>query len=212
MVLKFIEDIDRDVKNLQSSLVSQSSYAVYPMKYLPKDIAQEKLNDAEYLKEYLSKRFYETGKVSEFRDWLIKNVNSSEIQSDLEELMRKKFKAEDIKAYITIFGLGRYNFERNLFYIIYKDPEQERKIRISNIYHELMHFLFHIYFWEEYEKADLSEPQIHDLKESLTVLLNLILEKLGLPPDNGYPKHQELIKIPNGVYRSLYELQVGFAQ
>lgn len=192
MILKFIEDINQDVKNWQSSLARHSNYVTDPIKYLPKDIVQEKLNDAEYLKQYLSKKFYESGKVSKFRDWLIKNANSLEIQNDLEGLMGRKFKIEEIKAYITIFGLGRYNVELNLFYIIYKNSEQEREIRISNIYHELMHFLFHIYFWEKCQKAGLSEPQIHNLKESLTILLNPILKKRGLPMDNGYLKHQKL--------------------
>lgn len=192
MKIVFIEDIDRDVKNWQSSLASQSSYVSDPKKYLPKDVSQEKLNDAKYLKEYLYKKYYQLGKVLEFRDWLIRNTNSSEIQSDLEKLVGRTFKFEEIDAYITIFGLGRYSIEANLFYVIYRSPERDRTMRISNIYHELMHFLFHAYYWEECQKADLSESQIHDFKESLTVLLNPILEKRGLPLDQGYPKHQEL--------------------
>jgi hypothetical protein len=54
-----------------------------------------------------------------------------------------------------------------------------------------MHFLFHIHYWETCKKAGLSENQIHDIKESFTVLLNPILKRRGLPLDFGYPNHQE---------------------
>lgn len=192
MKLEFIEDINRDVKNWQSSLTAHSSFVLDPKKYLPKDIAQEKLDNTEYLKQYLSKKFYEPGKISEFKNWLTINVNTTEIQNDIETLMDKAFSPLNIKAYITVFGLGRYSPELSIFYIIYSSPEQDRRIRISNIYHELMHFLFHFYYWDKCKKAGLSETQIHDLKESLTVLLNPILKQRELPLDSGYPSHQIL--------------------
>jgi hypothetical protein len=66
------------------------------------------------------------------------------------------------------------------------------KAKSPVFYHELMHFIFHEYFWWICRKVGLSEPQIHDLKESMTVLLNPILERHGLPLDKGYPKHQAL--------------------
>jgi len=192
MELEFIEDVDRDVKNWQLSLTAHSSFVLDPKKYLPKDIIQEKLDDTEYLKQYLFKKFYEPGKISEFKKWLTTNVNTTEIQNDIETLMNRVFPPLSIKAYITVFGLGRYSTELSIFYIIYSSPERDRRIRISNIYHELMHFLFHIYFWEKCEKAGFSSTQIHTLKESLTVLLNPILEERGLPLDNGYLPHQEI--------------------
>ncbi len=40
----------------------------------------------------------------------------------------------------------------------------------------------------------MSESEIDNFKESITVLLNPILEKRGLPLDGGYPIHEELRK------------------
>jgi len=55
-----------------------------------------------------------------------------------------------------------------------------------------MHFLFHLYYWNKCKKAGLSNVKIHILKESLTVLLNPILEKRKLLLDAGYASHQEI--------------------
>ncbi len=192
MKIEFIEDVSRDVENWQKSLTSRSNYVSDPSKRIPEDVDKERLGDAEYLKQYLFDNFYQTGKVASFKNWLIANTNSAEIQGDIEDLMQRKFKTADITAYITVFGLGRYEPANNVFFVIFTRLEERYKIKISNIYHELMHFLVHEYFWEECKASGLSEAQTHDLKESLTVLLNPILEKRGLPLDEGYPKHQEL--------------------
>ncbi len=67
--------MDQDVKNWQSSLARHSDYVSDPAKCLPADIPVERINDAEYLKQYLLKNFYESGKITEFRGWLTANVN-----------------------------------------------------------------------------------------------------------------------------------------
>jgi len=59
--------------------------------------------------------------------------------------------------------------------IIYR--ENNIKKAASGIYHELMHFLFHQNYWKFCQKERLKENKIHILKESLTILLNEILEK-----------------------------------
>ncbi len=159
-------------------------------RFLPKDIVSEKVGNREYLKEYLERKYYATGKIAAFKAWLERHVNAAEIQEDLERLMDKKFGGGTITVFITVFGRGMYDVRGNSFYINYchRNPEKST----SRIYHELMHLLFHRYYWEECQRAGLSELQIHDLKESLTVLLNPILEKRGMPMDQGYLKHQEL--------------------
>lgn len=209
MKFVFYDDIDRDVANWQRSLGMQDNYDYvgdFKGKYFPKDIPIEKAKDKEYLRNYLAEKFYSNDKVVIFKEWLEMNVNVSEIHADLETLMKQKFLVEDFSVYITVFGLGNYSTKENLFYVIYRSPERDRKERISAIYHELMHFLFHWHYWEECKAAGLSEQEIHNLKESLTVLLNPILEKRGLPPDGGYPVHEELRK----QWTSLYEKNPDF--
>lgn len=189
MKFQFIENIERDIRNWQKSITA-NSYGMDWKKFLPEDISAENVHDDEYLKGYLKKKFYQSGKVSEFKKWIERAVNSSQIQKDLETLMGKKFPFENVKVFITTFHRAPYNVEQNFFYLIWRDLSKGKAI--TNIYHELMHFLFHIYYWDMYKKAGLSEIQTHDIKESLTALINPILKQRGLPLDFGYPNHQIL--------------------
>ncbi len=189
MEFKYIEDINKDAKNWHSSLDAKN-YGMDWGKFLPKDIPAEKARDTDYLKDYLDRKYYKTGKIAEFKTWMEQNIHPTQIQEDLEQLMDRKFSNEPISVFITVFGRGMYNVPEKFFYINFCHSNSEKTA--SRFYHELMHFLFHIYYWDECKKAGLSEQQIHDLKESLTVLLNPILEKRGLPLDMGYPKHQDL--------------------
>ena len=189
MKLQFIENIERDIKNWQKSITA-NSYGVDWKKFLPEDILAENVRDDEYLKDYLEKKFYQSGKVSEFKKWIESAVNSSQIQKDLEALMDKKFPFENVKVFITTFHRAPYDVEQKFFYLIWCDSNKEKAI--TGIYHELMHFLFHIYYWDMCKKAGFSEIQTHDIKESLTALINPILKQRGLPLDFGYPNHQIL--------------------
>jgi hypothetical protein len=187
MIIRFIENIERDIQNWQNSVIAKS-YGVDWKNFLPKDIDIKDVKDYKFLKEYLNKNYYEKGEVSIFKNWLENNVDSAEIQTDLQGLMGKKF-FKDVNAFITTFHRAPYDVTESFFYLILRDTNRKRSI--TNIYHELMHFLFHIHYWEICKKAGLSETQTHDLKESLTALLNPILKRRGLPLDFGYPNHQE---------------------
>ncbi len=191
MELQFIENIERDIWNWQNAITA-NSYGIDWKKFLPEDISIENVRDNEYLKNYLERKYYQSGKVSEFKDWLGQNVNSSQIQVDLETLMDKKFPSGNIKVFITTFRRAPYNVKQNFFYVVLIWNESKRKKSIPVIYHELMHFLFHIHYWDMCQKAGLSDTQIHILKESSTVLLNPILEKRGFPISSGYANHQEI--------------------
>jgi len=56
-----------------------------------------------------------------------------------------------------------------------------------------MHLQFHKYFWEDCEKK-IGKTKTVDLKEALTVLLNLEFRDLLLVEDKGYKKHERLRK------------------
>ncbi len=60
--------------------------------------------------------------------------------------------------------------------------------------HELMHIQFHnSKYWKICEKQ-LGKEKTHDLKEALTILLNLEFRDLLINEDKGYPDHVELRK------------------
>ncbi len=93
----------------------------------------------------------------------------------------------DVTAFLTINNRNPYSIKDNSFFV--SVPGYVRKT--------VMHELWHFYTWYgfgEGEEERLGKQKYNDLKESLTVLLNLECGDL-LPQgilDNGYPQHQEL--------------------
>lgn len=186
--LKIEYNLEKDIQNWKQSL-NKESYSVNWNKFLPDNISFECLNNDECLSKYL-KTNYPFNKIGEFINLINKLINPQETQNDLEKLLDAKFAATDFRIFITTFHRAPYNIDKNYFYLIYR--ENNIRKAISGIYHELMHFLFHQNYWDYCKKKGLNDIKIHILKESLTVLLNEILEKRGLPLDKGYAAHQEL--------------------
>ena len=61
-----------------------------------------------------------------------------------------------------------------------------------------MHELWHFYTWEKFgerEMIRLGMNKYNDVKEALTILLNLECSDLMNANDLGYPQHQNLRKI-----------------
>lgn len=93
----------------------------------------------------------------------------------------------DITVYLTINNRCPYDIENNSFFVSLSNESPTRTI---------MHELWHFYTWYglgagELEK--LGNEKYNDLKESLTVLLNIECKDL-LPEgveDTGYPQHAE---------------------
>ncbi len=54
-----------------------------------------------------------------------------------------------------------------------------------------MHLYFHKFYWDSVEKK-LGKEKTSDLKEALTVLLNLEFKDLWFVEDKGYESHKEL--------------------
>jgi hypothetical protein len=59
--------------------------------------------------------------------------------------------------------------------------------------HELLHIQFHNLYWNQVENQ-IGEKKTSDLKEALTVLLNLEFKDLWFVEDKGYEIHKELRK------------------
>ncbi|MEM4605663.1 MAG: hypothetical protein QW103_01330 [Candidatus Pacearchaeota archaeon] len=60
-----------------------------------------------------------------------------------------------------------------------------------SIGHEIFHFYFHKFYFEELEKK-IGKEKTTDFKEALTVLLNLEFNDLFLIEDKGYENHKDL--------------------
>jgi len=189
MKINFIKDIEVDIGNWQQSL-SANSYGMDWSKMLPKDISLDQAKNIEYLRRYLEEKYYNSGKIDDFKNWLETNSNQEQIKTDLEFLVGRSFPFEVVDVKITSFWRAPYDAINGSLFMIFRNSGRENSI--TNLYHEIMHFFFHRYYWEECKNSGLSEARIHDLKEACTVLLNPILEKRELPLDKGYPAHQEL--------------------
>jgi hypothetical protein len=115
----------------------------------------------------------------------------SEISTDFQTVAERVFGVSlnrDITAYLTVNTRYPYNIEESSFFVSMSkgDPAMT-----------MMHELWHFYTWEKFgaeEQDRLGKEKYNEIKEALTVLLNVELKHL-LPEgvvDKGYPQHQEL--------------------
>ncbi len=107
----------------------------------------------------------------------------------MDKLMKNVFR-EKIIAYLTTAGTCPYDpdelsFMFSLFYSLPKN--------LQTCGHEIMHLYFHKFYWEKVEKQ-IGKEKTADLKEALTVLLNLEFKDLWFVEDTGYEQHRELRK------------------
>ncbi len=105
----------------------------------------------------------------------------------LEKITKKKFPF-DTKAYVTTIGTCPYNYNEKWFMISMRFSLFDN---LRAIGHELIHLHFHHYYFEDIEKQ-IGKEKTHDLKESLTVLLNYEFLDLWFSQDKGYLQHKEL--------------------
>jgi hypothetical protein len=124
----------------------------------------------------------------------LKAVNDSwkEINDEffkrLEKIMKKPIYRESFTDYLTLAGRCPYILKENAFYFNFFSS-------IINVLqtagHEIMHLQFHNTYWNQIEKQ-IGKEKTHDLKEALTVLLNLEFKDLWFVEDKGYEMHKEL--------------------
>ncbi len=122
------------------------------------------------------------------KDW---DVVSKEFIKKAEDVFGVSL-PKDITAYLTINSRCPYSLEENYFFVtVPAYPHIARKT--------VMHELWHFYTWYAfgiYQEDVLGKEKYNELKEALTVLLNVECKEL-LPDDvtdKGYPQHAELRK------------------
>lgn len=189
MKLNFIYNRDRDVwcllnKGPSSSLSSKPTevYKIFSEKY--KGNINEKTASL-FIDEY----------------FLENNINVDEVakryKKDFDKIGEKFIKIaegifglslkKDITVYLTINNRCPYSIEEN-YYFVY--ISKDNQVRTS------MHELWHFYTWYKFglNNKYLSGSEYNDLKEALTVLLNVKCGDL-LPTgviDHGYTQHENL--------------------
>lgn len=111
----------------------------------------------------------------------------------LEKITKRKFPFKNVNAYLTTAGRCPYrpDLKPPFFYVGFF-------ANISHMLHTTGHEIMHIHlhntdWWKKVEK-EIGNNKTHDLKEALTILLNLEFKDLWFVVDEGYPVHQELRK------------------
>lgn len=107
----------------------------------------------------------------------------------MNKLMKKEFN-QDIIAYLTTLGICPYdpNEPSFMFSLFYSLPKS-----LQTCGHEIMHLYFHKFYWDCIEK-EIGKVKTGDLKEALTVLLNLEFRDLWFANDEGYLSQNDLRK------------------
>ena len=129
--------------------------------------------------------------MKKYAEWLQALIKPKRIDNLLYEITGKRVANKIINVIITTNGRCPYDADGSAFYIHYG---AQPKWIYQTAAHECMHFIVHKYYWKQFRDAGLSDQQAHDIKESLTVLLNPAFEAKWAGPEKGYPVHQNLRK------------------
>jgi hypothetical protein len=197
LIFKF--DKEKDLYNLWETSNSKIHYGYDFTKKLPKNVLKicnnkkynECKNDLKKAMKYLHESKILKITINCFeQSW--KKINQEYFRR-LEKITKEKFPFKEVKVYLTTAGRCPYNSNPNSPYF-YMNFSWSIPVSLSAAGHELMHLQFHnSKYWKECEK-EIGYTKTHDLKESLTVLLNWEFKDLWTSEDEGYPNHIKLRK------------------
>jgi hypothetical protein len=141
---------------------------------------------SKFIDEYLTENEY---KIQDFISEYENNFNT--ISKDYKKIALTVFNISldhNITAYLTINSRCPYNIEENWFFV-----SIAKKSSNLTIMHELWHFYTWYKFGTKWEEK-LGKEKYNDIKESLTVLLNVECKDLLSEgkEDIGYPQHKEM--------------------
>lgn len=106
----------------------------------------------------------------------------------IEEMFGIKSTSSRMTAYLTTDVRCSYNLKENYFFVSIFSKYTNRIIM-----HELMHFWTWYVFRDYVDSNKIDAARYNDIKESLTVLLNIEFKDLmGDAIDKGYPQHQQM--------------------
>lgn len=121
----------------------------------------------------------------------------------MDKLMKNKF-TEDISAYLTTLRTCSYDPDEIYFMISFFSSIPKA---LSTCGHEIMHLYFHKFYWDKIEKQ-IGKEKTADLKEALTVLLNLEFKDLWFIEDQGYNSHRTLREFISEEWKKEKDLEI----
>jgi len=131
------------------------------------------------------------------------NKINDEYFKRLEKITGKKFPFDQITAYLTTQTRCPYNPEKNPWFMVSIFQPLPKVMEVAG--HELMHIHFHNTHWEKVEK-EIGQEKTSDLKEALTVLLNIEFKDLWFMRDGG-KNNESQQKLRNFIKKTWKEKQ-----
>jgi len=191
VIFKF--DKEKDLHNIWETCNFSSDWFDFKKTINPAVLKIAENKEFEECKQEIEQHFesiYNSGLIEIFVDALNKSWNNinNEFFKRLENIMKKPIVAEEFTGYLTLMGRCPYNIKENWFMTSFFRPLPQSLITAA---HEIMHLQFHHHFWKDIE-AKITKEKTDDLKEALTVLLNLEFKDLFFVEDRGYEPHKEL--------------------
>ncbi len=126
---------------------------------------------------------------------LLRDINSEWLKREekfikrLEKIHKHPFKFKGIRGVLSTGPMYGYSTKDKWFAA---KMLSNKFIVLDAAMHELMHFMFHEYYWNECKKAGLAEEKIWAVKEALTVLLNVEFADMMFGFDKGYEPHKRM--------------------
>ncbi len=172
-------------KNTSASINHPEPSAVFKL-YQNRYKKLEKDKVILFVKDYLSEKRLNIDKLKNEIE-----VNWRKVEKEFfvkaDKIYKKSLPIQKITAYLTIDNRCSYNFDKNCFFV---------HLNISQTNKTIMHELWHWYFWHNGGreiKEKYGRLVFNDIKESLTVLLNIeFKDLLKGAVDKGYLQHQAL--------------------
>ena len=131
------------------------------------------------------------------------NIND-EFFKRLEKIMKKPICSKDFTGYITTMGRCPYDYKEPSFMVSLFYPLPHALVTCG---HEIMHIQFHDTYWKDIERK-IGKKKTSDLKEALTILLNLEFRDLWFMEDMGYKPHKDLRKFIEDEWRNEKDFDV----
>ncbi len=119
-------------------------------------------------------------------------LKEKEFYDRVEKITNKRFPFDEITVYLTTIFPCPYNYNEKWFMTSFLN---QPLLSVQVCAHELLHFHFLYYYYDKI-KEELGEEKAEDLKEALTVLLNLEFRDLFFISfrDGGFEKQRDLRK------------------
>jgi len=193
VIFKF--DKGMDLSNIWETCNSSSSWHDFK-KTLPAHFLEmcegKEFSECKKELESYRKRMYDSGLIeisvnSAQKAW---NKINDEYFKRLRKLMKKPICSKKFTAYITTIVRCPYKHNKSNPWFMFSFFRPMINV-LATAGHEIMHIQFHNTYWPKIEK-ELGKEKTADLKEALTVLLNLEFRDLWFVDDIGYESHQDL--------------------